>query len=264
MADAPFTIDQFAERKQSGQPIVVLTAYDYTSAHIAEAAGVDVLLVGDSLAMTVQGRENTLAVSLREMIYHTRLVTRAAQKAFVVTDLPFMTYHEDARQAIRSAGRCIKQGRSHAVKLEGGERMAATIEAVVNAQIPVVGHIGLTPQSVNTFGGFKVQRERDQLIADAKAVENAGACALVIEAVPSAIAAEITAAVTIPTIGIGAGPKCDGQVLVFHDLLGLFGAFQPKFVKRYANLGASAEEAVSKWAADVRSGAFPSDEQTYK
>lgn len=264
MSDKPVTVSTLSARKAGGPPIVMITAYDCTSARLADAAGMDVLLVGDSLAMTVQGLETTLPVTLDEMIYHTRLVRRGARRALVVTDMPFMSYHVSAQQAVEGAGRCVKEAGAHMVKVEGGERMGRTIEAIVQAQVPVMGHIGLTPQSINALGGFKVQRAAEQLIADAEAVEAAGGSLLVIEAVPAELAKRITAAVSIPTIGIGAGPACDGQVLVFHDVLGLFEEFTPKFVRRYAELGKLAAEALRHYATDVRERKFPAKEHTYK
>ena len=262
-SDKPVTVQDLLARKGDGPPIVMLTAHDYSSAQIADEAGIEILLVGDSLAMTVQGLETTLPVTLDEMIYHTRLVRRGTRRAMVVTDMPFMSYHVSAEQAVANAGRCVKEAGAQLVKLEGGERMAKSIAAVVRAQIPVMGHVGLTPQSVNALGGFKVQRAEQQLLADAQAVEAAGASLLVIEAVPPALAQKVTESVSIPTIGIGAGSSCDGQVLVFADVLGLFDAFKPKFVKRYAELGKLAREALAQYADDVRNRTFPGSEHTY-
>ena len=266
LSDKPVTIDDLQARKQRGPPIAMLTAYDYTSARLAEAAGVDVLLVGDSLAMTIQGLENTLPVTLDEMIYHTRLVSRGAKRALVATDMPFMSYHVSCEQAVAGAGRCVKEGGARMVKVEGGRRMSDVIEAIVRAQIPVMGHIGLTPQSVHALSGFKVQRAREQLLDDAKAVAEAGASLLVIECVPAAIAGEITAAVRIPTVGIGAGARCDGQVLVFHDALGLTDEteFFPRFLKRYAELGGETRDAIARYVQDVRERKFPGPEHEYK
>ncbi len=250
--------------KSRGEKLAVVTAYDYTSAKLVDAAGVDAILVGDSLGMVVQGHATSLPVTLDEMIYHTRCVVRGVKRSLVVTDLPFLTYQVSLEQALLNAGRVMKEAGAHAVKLEGGERMAGTIRAVVEAGIPVMGHIGLTPQSVHQFGGFKVQRDEAQLLADAVAVEKAGAFALVVESVPAAIASKISTAVGIPTIGIGAGSDCDGQVLVFHDLLGLFTDFQPKFVKRFANLGEDIRTAVSTYCQEVRTGDFPGPEHSFK
>ncbi|MCS7270303.1 MAG: 3-methyl-2-oxobutanoate hydroxymethyltransferase, partial [Gemmataceae bacterium] len=227
----PVTVPEFCAAKSQGRKLVVVTAYDYTSAYWCDAAGVDALLVGDSLGMVVQGHAHALPVTFNQILYHTRCVQRGTRHALIIADLPFLTYQVSTAQAVRSAGKLLKYGGAHAIKLEGGVRMAATIQACVRAGIPIMGHIGLTPQAVHQLGGFRVQRNREQLLADAHAVVQAGAFALVLESIPADLAAEITAAVPIPTIGIGAGPHCDGQVLVFHDLLGLYPNFQPKFVK---------------------------------
>jgi 3-methyl-2-oxobutanoate hydroxymethyltransferase len=243
--------------------MAVVTAYDYTSAVIADAAGVDAILVGDSLGMVVQGHSTSLPVTLTEMLYHLRCVTRGTKRALIVVDLPFMSYQVSTRQAVKNAGKLLKAG-AHAVKLEGGVRMADAVAACVRADIPVMGHVGLTPQSVHRMGGFKVQRDADELIADAHAVEQAGAFSMVVEGVPTEIGAKVTAAVDVPTIGIGAGPHCDGQVLVWHDLLGLYDAMRPKFVKRYAELGATAKDAVAKYCDEVRAGTFPAAEHGFK
>src|SRR5260221_5054346 len=231
----PVTVPDFRTAKARGDKLAVVTAYDYTSARLADDAGVDCILVGDSLGMVVQGHPTALPVTLGQIAYHTRCVVRGARRALIVADMPFLSYQVSPAQAVRNAGKLIKIAGAHAVKLEGGERMADAIRAVVNAGIPVMGHIGLTPQSVHLLGGFKVQRDAEQLLDDAKAVEEAGAFSLVVESVPAEVGAKITQAVAIPTIGIGAGPSCDGQVLVFHDMLGLFTDFKPKFVKRYAD-----------------------------
>ena len=243
--------------------LTMVTAYDYTSAKLVDDAGVDCILVGDSLGMVVQGHTTALPVQLRHMIYHTECVARAAPQALIVADLPFGSYQVSPRQAVRSAVKLLKAGAA-AIKLEGGVRMVDALRACVRADIPVMGHIGLTPQSVHQMGGFKVQREQETLLADAKAVEDAGAFALVIEGVPEAIGTAITQAVSIPTIGIGAGLNCDGQVLVFHDLLGLYDALRPKFVKRYAELGNLAREALKSYCDEVRAGTFPSASHTFK
>lgn len=260
----PFTVPEFRAAKATGAKLAVVTAYDYTSARLCDEAGADCLLVGDSVGMVVQGHPTALPVTLAEMIYHTKCVMRGVRRALVVADLPFLTYQVSAKQAVRSAGRLMKEAGAHAVKLEGGVRMRAAIRACVDAGIPVMGHVGLTPQSVHQLGGFKVQRDADALLADAHAVEEAGAFALVIESVPADLGAKLTAAVTIPTIGIGAGPACDGQVLVFHDLLGLYPDFKPKFAKRYADLGSAAKTALEAYCGEVRAGAFPAAEHSYK
>lgn len=258
----PVTVPDIRSAKGRGK-LVVVTAYDYTSAKLADAAGVDVVLVGDSVGMVVQGHATPLPVTLPQLRYHTACVARGVTRALVVADLPFLTYQVSSAQAVRSAGRLLQTGAA-AVKLEGGERMADRVAACARADIPVVGHVGLTPQSVHRFGGFKVQRDRDQLLADAKAVEQAGAFAVVVECVPADLAAEVTATLSIPTIGIGAGRGCDGQVLVWHDVLGLWDGFRPKFVKRYAELGTAAVDAVGRFAADVRAGTFPGREHEFR
>lgn len=232
-------------------------------ARLLDESGIDLLLVGDSLGTVVQGHGTTLKVTLDQMIYHAEMVARAAHRALVVADLPFGTYHESPSQAIRSACRFLKETDCQAVKLEGGRRMAGTIRAVVDADVPVVGHVGLTPQSIRHLGGYKVQRDADALLADAKAVTEAGAFALVLECVPTAVAARITNEIPIPTIGIGAGPECDGQVLVTHDLLGLFEGFRPKFVRRYAELSSSVRDASSRYIDDVHQGRFPLEGESF-
>ncbi len=257
------TLPDFARWKQQGRKISVLTAYDFTTARLLDAAGVDCLLVGDSLGMVVQGRETTLHVTLDQMVYHAEMVARAARRALVVADLPFLSYQASPKQAILSAGRFLKETRCQAVKLEGGRRMAATIAALVDAEIPIMGHVGLTPQSVRRLGGYKVQRDADAIVADAEAVAEAGAFAIVLECVPVDVAAKITAALPIPTIGIGAGPHCDGQVLVSSDLLGLFDDFRPKFVRRYAELGNLIKKAAAAYVADVAAGRFPTDQESF-
>lgn len=268
MSDAvpvrPVTVPEFRAAKARGAKLAVMTAYDYTSAKLTDEAGVDAILVGDSLGMVVQGHPTSLPVTLGEMIYHTRCVLRGAKRALVVSDMPFLTYQVSPRQAVKNAGRLMKEAGVHAVKLEGGVRMSDTIRAAVGAGIPVMGHVGLTPQSVHLFGGFKVQRDEKQLIADAEAVEKAGAFALVVESVPAPLAAKITAAVGIPTIGIGAGPSCDGQVLVFHDMIGLFTDFVPKFVKRYADVGSTIRTAMQTYCDEVREGTFPGTEHSFR
>src|SRR5438132_6617987 len=231
------TVPDFLAAKQRGVRLTMLTAYDYTMARLLDAAGVDGILVGDSLGMVMQGQPHSLAVTLDEVIYHTRLVARGIQRSLLVADMPFMTFQVSPQQALENAGRLIKEGGAHAVKLEGGVRSAASIAAIVTADIPVMGHIGLTPQSVRRFGGFRVQRDEAKLVEDALATEKSGAFAVVVECIPTDLAQKITSALKIPTIGIGAGAACDGQILVAHDLLGLFEDFQPRFVKQYADMG---------------------------
>ncbi|MFO0925941.1 MAG: 3-methyl-2-oxobutanoate hydroxymethyltransferase [Gemmataceae bacterium] len=260
----PVTVPDFLAARSRGHRLSVLTAYDYTFARLLDAAGVDCLLVGDSLGMVVQGQPDSLTVTLEEMIYHTRLVARGARRALIVADMPFMSYQVSPEQALTNAGRLIKEGGAHAVKLEGGVRTAAAIAAITAVDIPVMGHVGLTPQSVRRLGGFKVQRDVDRLIEDAAAIEAAGAFALVIECVPADLAARITERVRIPTIGIGAGPHCDGQVLVTPDLLGLFDDLRPRFVKRYAELGEAIREATRSYCREVRDGTFPAAEHGFR
>jgi len=262
-----FTVQSFAQAKQNKLPITMLTAYDYAMARIVDECGVDAILVGDSLGMTVQGRTSTLSVTLDEMLYHCKCVTRGVKNALVVGDMPFLTYHVTIEEAVRNAGRFIQECGVQAVKLEGGCTMADTVKAIVRAQIPVMGHIGLTPQSVNIMGGFRVQGKDEkrarELIDDALAIEAAGAFAIVLECVPAALAALITAKLTIPTIGIGAGAQCDGQVLVLHDMLGLYSDFTPKFVKQYASLKSTMQEACANYVQEVRDRQFPESQHTF-
>ncbi|HVB94509.1 MAG TPA: 3-methyl-2-oxobutanoate hydroxymethyltransferase [Acidimicrobiales bacterium] len=266
-AQTPITVPglRAAKRRDGHQPIVMVTAYDAPGARIADAAGVDVILVGDSLANNVLGYEDTLQVTVDDMVHHTAAVARAKPRPLIVGDLPWLSYHIDTADTVRNAAALIRAG-AGAVKLEGGRKRVPMIEALVAAEIPVMGHLGLTPQSVHTMGGYRVQGKgdaaADALAADAKAIAAAGCFAIVLEGVPEGLGAIITQQLDIPTIGIGAGPACDGQVLVFHDLLGL-NAATPKFVRRYAELAAAATEAVAAYAADVRSGAFPSDAEVY-
>lgn len=262
------TAATFAAAKAKGEKLSMLTAYDYSTAKLEDESGINGILVGDSLGNVVLGYEDTVSVTMEDMIHHGAAVARGAKNALVVVDMPFMSYEVAVEEAVRNAGRLMKEGRAGAVKLEGGVRVAEQIRAIVKAGIPVMGHIGLTPQSINVFGGFKVQGKSEEaaraLLADAKAVEEAGAFAVVIEAVPAALAQMITDAVSIPTIGIGAGAGCDGQILVYQDMLGMFSDFTPKFVKRYANVGEVMREAFANYAAEVASGAFPAEEHTYK
>ena len=262
------TAATFAAAKAKGEKLSMLTAYDYSTAKLEDESGINGILVGDSLGNVVLGYEDTVSVTMEDMIHHGAAVARGAKNALVVVDMPFMSYEVTVEEAVRNAGRLMKEGRAGAVKLEGGVRVAEQIRAIVKAGIPVMGHIGLTPQSINVFGGFKVQGKSEEaaraLLADAKAVEEAGAFAVVIEAVPAALAQMIPDAVSIPTIGIGAGAGCDGQILVYQDMLGMFSDFTPKFVKRYANVGEVMREAFANYAAEVASGAFPTEEHTYK
>ena len=262
------TAATFAAAKAKGEKLSMLTAYDYSTAKLEDESGINGILVGDSLGNVVLGYEDTVSVTMEDMIHHGAAVARGAKNALVVVDMPFMSYEVTVEEAVRNAGRLMKEGRAGAVKLEGGVRVAEQIRAIVKAGIPVMGHIGLTPQSINVFGGFRVQGKSEEaaraLLADAKAVEEAGAFAVVIEAVPAALAQMITDSVSIPTIGIGAGAGCDGQILVYQDMLGMFSDFTPKFVKRYANVGEVMREAFANYAAEVASGAFPTEEHTYK
>lgn len=253
--------------KARGHRLTVVTAYDATFARLLEEGGAEVLLVGDSLGMVIQGRPNTLSVTLDEMIYHTRAVARGARRAQVVCDLPFMTYQVSTEQALESAGRAVKEGGAEAVKLEGGVELAESVRRLTLAGIPVMGHVGLTPQAVHRMGGFRVQGRDEpsaaRVLEDARALEQAGAYCVVVEGVPNDVAAAITRALTIPTIGIGAGPECDGQVLVCYDLLGLFRDLRPKFVKRYAELGQEVADATAVFVAEVRAGAFPTEAHSF-
>lgn len=255
------------KKKADNSKIVMVTAYDATMARLVDRAGVDMVLVGDSLGMVVQGQPDTLPVTLDEMVYHTRCVARGLSHAHLVGDLPFMSYQVSAEQALVSAGRLVQEGRAQSVKLEGGERSAAAIERIVTAGIPVVGHVGLTPQSVNTMGGFKVQgrteAEAERIYRDAEAVCEAGAFCIVLEGIPFDVAAEITRRLPIPTIGIGAGPECDGQVLVCNDILGMNSEFRPKFVKAYADLERTVVDAMEAYATEVRAGLFPTLEHSF-
>ena len=265
--DAKVTTAILRARKGTGERIAVLTAYDVVFARLSDEAGIDVVLVGDSLGMVVQGERSTLAVTLDEMVYHSRIVSRGVRRAHLVADLPFMSYQASIEDGMRAAGRLLKEGRAEAVKLEGGVEVVELVQRLVRAGIPVMGHVGMTPQSVHQLGGFKVQgrtdAQRAQILADARAVTEAGAYAVVIEAVPHALAAEITHSVSALTIGIGAGADCDGQVMVMHDLLGLEPAWKPRFVRRYAEMGKAAGEAFAAYAADVRAGRFPAAQETY-
>lgn len=265
---AKVTINDLLAKKSEGKKITMLTAYDYPFARIVDEAGVDVILVGDSLAMVVQGLENTLPITMDEMIYHTKMVSRSAQRAMVIGDMPFMSYQVSVSEAVSNAGRFLKEAGAQAIKIEGGSEVLEHIRAMTRSEIPVLAHIGLTPQAIHRMGGYKVQGRTEEaqkrLMEDALAVQEAGAFALILEAIPMDLAKKITKGLTIPTIGIGAGPHCDGQVLVIHDLLGLFERFVPKFVKRYANLKDEALRAVRDYIQEVESGAFPSEDQSFK
>jgi 3-methyl-2-oxobutanoate hydroxymethyltransferase len=253
--------------KKRGEKIAMVTAYDYHSARVVDAAGIDVILVGDSLGMVIQGNENTLPVTVDDIVYHARLVRRADPRALVVADMPFLSYQVSTQDAVRNAGRLLKEGGAQAVKIEGGRQFLNTVGALADASIPVMGHLGLTPQSVHRFGGFRVQGRSDdaaqRLLEDASLLERAGCFALVLEGMPWELATEITAAVEIPTIGIGAGPGCDGQVLVFHDVLGIESELSPKFVKRYAELNDIMIDALASFRKEVKDGDFPDLDHSY-
>lgn len=255
------------DKKAKQQPITVLTAYDYASARLVDEAGIDVILVGDSLAQVMLGYDNTLPVTMDEMLHHTRAVRRGVKRALLVADMPYASYHVDADQALRNALRFVKEAGAEAVKIEGGTKRAALIERLLDAEIPVMGHIGLTPQSLNTMGGYKVQGKTtaaiEKLIRDARALDQAGVFSIVLEGIPREVAAMITEEVQAPTIGIGAGPNCDGQVLVFHDLIGLSFVPAAKFVRQYADVGAAISGAIEAYKKDVESGGYPSDAESY-
>ena len=254
--------------RKGGQPIAMMTAYDYTMARLLDRAGIDVLLVGDSLGMVIQGRSSTIPVTLEEACYHTRAVARGTVYAHVVGDMPFMSFQVSATQAVESAGKLVKDGMAESVKLEGGEEVAEHVTRIVRAGIPVMGHVGLTPQSVHALGGYRVQGKgqsaADRIVADALALEQAGAYAIVLEAMPPDAAAEVTAAVSVPTIGIGAGATCDGQVLVCYDMLGMTLGHTPKFAKHFAEIGEQIHSAVEQYVSEVRDGSFPGPEHCYR
>ncbi|MDD3395537.1 MAG: 3-methyl-2-oxobutanoate hydroxymethyltransferase [Anaerotignum sp.] len=262
------TVLTFQEARAKGTKITMLTAYDYSMAKIIDGSGINGILIGDSLGMVIKGEEDTLSVTVDEIIYHTKAVKKGAKNALIVSDMPFLSYHTSVQDAIYNAGRMVKEGGAHAVKLEGGGNVLPQVRAIVAAQIPVMGHLGLTPQSVNAFGGFKVQGKSEetakQLIADAVALEEAGAFSIVLEGIPAKVAALITKAVSIPTIGIGAGKECDGQILVYQDMLGMFDDFVPKFVKQYANVGKTMKEAIGMYIEEVEQGQFPEEKHTFK
>lgn len=261
------TILDIQQKKEAEHPITMLTAYDYLGGLLVDRAAIDIILVGDSLGMVMLGLESTVPVTMDEMLHHCRAVARGAQHAFLVGDMPFMSYQADRSEAVRNAGRFLKEGNMDAVKLEGGQEVAATIDAIVTAGIPVMGHIGLTPQSVSKLGGYRVQGKQAgaarRLLEDALALEEAGCFSIVLEAVPAPVAEAISRRLHIPTIGIGAGPGSDGQVLVYHDLLGLFDRFTPKFVKQYAALNETIREAFTTFRREVEDGTFPAPEHCY-
>lgn len=261
------TTASLKEKKLRKEPITCLTAYDYASARLLDEVGIDIILVGDSLAMTMLGYENTLQVTLEEMLHHTRAVRRGVKSAFLLADMPYGSYHLSAEEAVRNAARFVKEAGAEAVKIEGGEKRADLIRRIIDAEIPVTGHIGLTPQSVNVMGGFKVQGKTlnaiEQLMRDAVALERAGVAAIYLEGIPREVASLITAEVEIPTIGIGAGPDCDGQVLVFHDILNLTFGPGPKFVRHYGDAAALITEAIERFRSDVVSHRYPSDQESY-
>lgn len=264
----PLTVTDLLSTKAAGRRLVMLTCYDAVFARLLEEAGVDVLLVGDSLNQVIAGHETTLSTTLDQMIYHAAAVRRASRRALVFVDLPFLTYQVSIPESIRNAGRVLQETGAHGVKLEGGRHMVETVAALVERGIPVMGHLGLTPQSVHALGGYRVQGRdeaaADRLADDARKLQAAGACAIVLELVPAALAGRISRSLTIPTIGIGAGPECDGQVLVLHDMLGLNERFAPKFLKHYARLGQAVREAVRAFAAEVRDGKYPGKEHSFE
>lgn len=261
------TVPKFVQRKTGGPPLVVLTAYDAPTAQAAEAAGVDAILVGDSLGNVILGERDTLRVTVDDMVHHTRAVSRVRERALLIADMPWMSYHLTPADAASNAARLVREGGADAVKLEGGANRVDAVRAILDCEIPVMGHVGLTPQSVLAMGGFKVQGRSDEqagrIVEDARVLARAGVFSIVLEGIPVAVARRVTDAVDVPTIGIGAGHACDGQVLVYHDLLGLSPGKSPKFVRRYANLFEASVEAIRHWATDVRDGAFPGPDETY-
>jgi len=268
MNKGKFTVSSFIEFKENERKISMLTAYDYSTAKLLDEAGVDTILVGDSLGMVMLGYEDTLSVTMEDMLHHTKAVARGVKNAFVIGDMPFMSYHISVEESVRNAGRFIKEARADAIKLEGGTDVIDKIRAIVKAQIPVVGHLGLTPQSVNMFGGFKVQGKSEaqakKLIEEAMLLEQAGCCAIVLECVPEKLAKIVSEKLSIPTIGIGAGKYCDGQVLVIQDMLGMYSDFVPKFVKKFADVGSSMKEAVAEYKKEVQDMTFPEEKHTFK
>jgi len=261
------TISAILKMKREGEKISMLTAYDYSTAAIMDEAGVDMILIGDSLGMVVLGYDSTLPVTMEDMLHHTKPVSRAAKRAMVIADMPFMSYQVSVQEAVHNAGRFMKEAGAHGVKLEGGQEVAEAVRKITSSGIPLMGHLGLTPQSVHQLGGYKVQGKDDKtarkLMEDARALEEAGAFSLVLECVPAQLAGEISRALTIPTIGIGAGVECDGQVLVVNDMLGIFEKFTPKFVKKYAELNKDIQAAIGQYIDDVKSGTFPGKEHSF-
>ena len=261
------SITKLRAMKKRGERIAMLTAYDYPGARLVEEAGVPIILVGDSLAMVVLGYDTTIPVTMEEMLHHVKAVVRGTHRAHIVADMPFMSFQADPQEALRNAGRMLKEGGAQSVKLEGGQHVAETVRVLVSSGIPVMGHLGLTPQSVNQFGGYKVQGKTqagaEKLVDDAVALEQAGAYAMVLETIPAQLAQVITDKVSVPTIGIGAGPHCDGQVQVFHDMLGLFTDFVPRHAKRYAQVGEVVKQAVSQYVTEVQDGAFPTERESF-
>ncbi len=262
------TVTTLQKYKDEGRKFTMLTAYDYSTAKLIDEAGIDTILVGDSLGMTMLGYENTLSVTMEDMIHHTKPVVRGAQSAFVVADMPYLSYHLSVQQAVENAGRLITEGGAQAVKLEGGAQFCPEVEAMTRASIPVVGHIGLTPQSINAFGGFKVQGKSEEaarrIVEDAKALEDAGAVVVLMECVPAPVAKLVTESLRVPTIGIGCGPDCTGQVLVYQDMLGMFSGLAPKFVRRFAEVGELMIQGFKDYDAAVKEGTFPAPEHTFK
>jgi 3-methyl-2-oxobutanoate hydroxymethyltransferase len=266
-SNKPITVPAILRMKEQGQKITMLTAYDALMAQILDESGIDIILVGDSGGMVVGGHENTLAVTMEEMLFYAKAVRRGVKRAFVAVDMPFMSYQVSTTEAIKNAGRFLQEAGAEAVKLEGGKAIAETVHSLVQLGIPVIGHLGLTPQSIHQLGGYQVQGTKkeiaQQIKDDARLLEEAGVFSIVLEKIPSAIAAEISRSLRIPTIGIGAGKDCDGQVLVSHDLLGLYEKFKPKFVRRYAEMGKEMKDAFSQYIKDVQSGQFPNDDESY-
>ena len=267
--DVPrMTVPAFLKRKESGPPLAVLTAYDAVSGAVAEAGGVDALLVGDSLGNVLLGYESTMPVTMEQMLHHARAVETARRRALLIVDMPWLSYHIDAEEAVRNAARFVREANADAVKLEGGVKRVPVVRAILDAEIPVMGHVGLTPQSVLSMGGYKVQGRREddaeRLVEDARALDEAGVFAIVLEGIPGELAARITEEVSVPTIGIGAGAGCDGQVLVYHDLLGMLSGRSPKFVRRYAEIRETQVEAIRRWSNDVRERTFPSNGESYE
>ena len=262
------TVVTIQKAKENKEKVTMLTAYDYSMAKLIDEAGIEMILVGDSLGMVMLGYGDTLSVTMEDMIHHTRAVARGVKNAMVVADMPFLSYQTSVYDAVCNAGRLMKEGRAQAVILEGGREFAEHIRAITNASIPVVGHLGLTPQSLNAFGGFKVQGKTQEaaqkLLEDARIIEEAGAVAVVLECVPAKLASLVTEKIHIPTIGIGAGAGCDGQVLVYQDMLAMFGDFKPKFVKRFGEIGTQMKEAFQKYSEEVKAGTFPAEEHTFK